>query len=428
LTIDGPAGTGKSITARTLSERLGLLYLDSGALYRAFAWAAARDHVTAEDRDFATWVADVPLRIETRVGFFRVLVGDADAAEQIRREDVGQSASRLATVSAVRERVANLLREVARDSDCVAEGRDMGSVVFPEALPKIYLTASLEARTARRVAQLRATGQSVDESKVRSELQDRDLRDQTRAASPLCVPAGAVRIDTSDLTLEEQIDLVIAVFRGRGHAPGTRFFRGIQAFLRVFFLGLCGVRVGGRGHVPPGACVIACNHRAYTDPTLIGCLMPGAVAFLAKEELFHGFLGWLIRKCYAIPVRRGTADRQALRAALQSLRRGMPLLIFPEGTRIRGGALGTPHAGVAWLARRAGVPVLPVLVSGGNLWRSALRLERQQVTFGVPLAPPAAVEGAHPAQSQAGGDAAFTACVMEAIARLEVSPRSQQPA
>jgi len=422
VTIDGPAGTGKSATARALAQRLGLLCLDSGALYRAFAWAAERDHVTpGETEAFARWVAHVPVQVQTGTGTFRVRVGDRDIGEEVRREAIGQAASRLATLPAIRERVALLLREASKLQPCVAEGRDMGSVVFPEACPKLFLTASLEARTARRAAQLRALGMPAEETEIRNDIQERDLRDESRALSPLRVPAGGVRIDTSGLTLEEQINLAVELVRGRGHWPGSRFFRGTQAFLRVIFQGLCGVRVHGREHVPPGACVIACNHQAYTDPPLIGSLLPGAAAFLAKEELFRGPLGWLIRKYYAIPVRRGAADRRALRTCLEILRRGRPLLIFPEGTRIRGRSLGTPHPGVAWLARRADAPVLPVLVTGGSLLRSLLRREAQQVRFGEPLAPPGADRGTAPNEAQGEGDAAFAARVMAAIAALEAS-------
>ncbi len=426
VTIDGPAGTGKSATARGLSERLGLLYLDSGALYRAIAWAAARAGVAADESpEFARWVAGARVRVKAGAGTFRVEVDGHDVGDEVRREEIGQAASRLATLPAVRERVAELLRAAAHARACIAEGRDMGGVVFPEAWPKIYLTASLEVRTTRRAAQLRALGLPADEAAIRRDLEERDGRDASRALSPLRVPSGAVRIDTSGLDLEEQIALAVALVRGRGHWPGSLFFRGAQVFLRAVFQGLCGVQVEGRQRVPPGACIIACNHRAYTDPPLVGCLLPGAAAFLAKEELFRGPLGWLIRKYYAIPVRRGAADRRALRACLETLQRAIPLLIFPEGTRIRAQDLGTPHAGVAWLARRAQVPVLPVLVSGGTLLRSALRRERQVVRFGETLAPPATAGETGSDATRSPQDTAFAARVMAAIAALEPPPGPQ---
>ena len=416
VTIDGPAGTGKSATARGLSQRLRLRYLDSGALYRALAWAAERDGVLAAgDTRLAAWVAGLPVTVRTQPGSFQVLVAGHDVGREIRREEVGQAASRLATRAPVRDRVTALLREAARGRACVAEGRDMGSVVFPDARPKIFLTASLEARTARRVAQLRAAGLDADQERIRRELAERDWRDESRQISPLRAPVDAVRIDSSDLSLEEKTALVAAFYRGRGHYPGTRLFRWSQLLLRIFYLGLCGVRVSGRENIPTGACLLAANHRDSTDPTLVACLLPGAAAILAKAELFHGPLGALIRRYNAIPVRRGTADRQALRTAQRWLQLGVPLMIFPEGTRIRGGAMGAPHAGVAWLARRTGLPVVPVRLANGGLRRSLLRREPMWVRFGRPLAWEAPAGPGAPAHA----DAAFAARVMAAIAALD---------
>ncbi len=419
VTIDGPAGAGKSVTARTLSARHGLLYLDSGALYRACAHALVRGQRAGEapaqnagDAQLETWLEGLPLRAESRAGSFRVLLGEEEITAELRQEEIGELASRLATRPPVRARVAGLLREVSRGHDCVAEGRDMGTVVFPDAALKVYLTASLEVRIRRRVAQLAQEGIAVDPRQVRARMEERDARDRARAHSPLRVPAGAVRIDTTDLALDEQVDLIAAFFRGRGRLRGSVFYRGVKSTARLFFSGLLGARTEGTQHVPPGACLFASNHRSYADPPLVGCLAPGEIAFLAKEELFRiPLLGPLIRRLNAVPVRRGAVDRKALRMALDHLRRGRPLLIFPEGTRVRGERLGAPRGGVAWLARRSGVPVVPTRVTGGGLLRSFLRSDCLRVRFGPPLTFP-------PEGSGAAADEAFATAVMSAIDRL----------
>jgi cytidylate kinase len=412
LTIDGPAGTGKSVTARAVASRLGILYLDSGALYRAIALAADRAGLRgSHDPRLGACLAKAPIEARYESGEFRVFLEGENVTRALRSEEVGRRASLLATEPTVRAHVGRLLQELAEQHDCVVEGRDMGSTVFPDADLKIYLTAALETRIRRRIKQLQEQGHVVDEELVGRELTRRDERDSSRQASPLRFPPGAVRVDTSELALAQQIALIEDLYRGGGWRQGSPFYRTAHRAARFAFLCLLGVRVSGTERIPHGPCLIASNHRSYLDPPLVGTLHPGAIAFMAKEELFRiPLLGPLIGVLNALPVRRGQVDRRALRASLAALGHLMPLLIFPEGTRVRGGKLGRPRSGVAYLARRAQVPVVPVRIWGGGLWRSLLRLEPICVSFGPPLAYRPAAAGK--------GDSAFTAEVMEAVERL----------
>ncbi len=412
LTIDGPAGTGKSVTARVLARRLKLVYLDSGALYRAIAWAAER-HGFRDPGDprLGSFLDGLSIEINPEVEAFRVSVDGGDVSRRIRSESLGQQASRFATVPEVRARVGELLRKQAARRDCVAEGRDMGGCVFPDAHVKIYLTASLEARVRRRLAQLRDSGQEAEQWQIHQEMAARDARDRCRAISPLRIPEGAIRIDTTELALDEQIDLIVALYRGGGRLRGSFFYRFILLLSFLFFRGILGVRVSGIERIPRGAYLIASNHKSYMDPPLVGCLAPGAPAVLAKEELFQmAILGPLVRNLQAIPIRRGEIDRRALRMAIAALRRGQPLLLFPEGPRVRGAGLGKPRAGVAWLARKAQVPVVPVRILSAGLWKSLLRLEPIHVVFGQPME--------YPAGKGAKRDADFTADIMDEIAHM----------
>lgn len=413
LTIDGPAGTGKSVTAQALAERLDLTYLDSGALYRALAQAIGEAGIGSEDPEALTaFLQGLDLKIEPGRGAARILVAGRDVTDQLRAEELGGRASRLATHEPIRRRVGEILRAAAHERSCVAEGRDMGSVVFPDARMKIFLTASVQARVERRLAQLRLAGVDPDESQVRAEMAERDYRDRTRALSPLRVPAGALRIDTTDLTLKEQIALIERIYRGRGRLRGSWYYRAARLLTIGLARGLFGVRVRGREHVPLGPYLAASNHQSYIDPPVVCALQPGQMVILAKEELFKiPILGSIIRGFEAIPVRRGTADRRALRAALGALRRGLPLLLFPEGTRVRGPELGRAHAGVAWLARKARVPVVPIRIHGGGLLQSMLRIKPLYVVFGEPLLYESEEEGSE-------GDRAFAQSVMVVIAKL----------
>lgn len=163
------------------------------------------------------------------------------------------------------------------------------------------------------------------------------------------------------------------------------FWRGLRAFARVIFALILDVRLIGRDNVPKdGPCIIASNHLSWTDVPLVPAYMRRKVVYMAKEELFYGRLGWLVRLLGAFPVKRGEADRQSLRAADTQLKAGKVFIIFPEGTRSRNRALAKAHVGLGMIALRSGVPVVPVAVCGSE---NALKKFRPRVTihYGEPF-------------------------------------------
>lgn len=205
VTLDGPAGTGKSTVSKEVATRLGIPRLDTGAFYRAAGLAALRAGVDLDDHEA---VANVVAGISLDQDDGRMLVDGLDVSQEIRSQTTTEAASRVSTHPDVRGLLVVYQREwVARhDNRAVVEGRDIGSVVFPDATVKIYLDARPEVRAQRRADQ---TGK--EHSGVLEELSDRDRRDSTRQASPLIVPEGAVTIDTSDMTVEEVIDLIVGL-------------------------------------------------------------------------------------------------------------------------------------------------------------------------------------------------------------------------
>jgi len=297
LTIDGPAGTGKSVTAQALAPLLGLQYLDSGAFYRVVALAAGREGLTGpDDPQLAAFLEALPLSAQRRHAGFALFLGEEEVTELIRGEETGVRASELATAPAVRDRVRKYLMDLASSHPCVAEGRDMGSTVFPDAGLKIYLTATRRARTSRRIAQLRERGEECDPTQVETEMAARDARDSGRSASPLRIPEGALVLDSTALSLQAQIDLIAQLYRGKGRLKGTLFYRAVSACARFFYLAIMGVRADRPFKLPQGACLIASNHQSYHDPPLVASLMPGETTFMAKQELFEPpILGPLIR-------------------------------------------------------------------------------------------------------------------------------------
>jgi cytidylate kinase len=222
ITIDGPAGTGKSTVAHRLAAALGLEFLDTGAMYRAAALAALESSLDGDD---GAAIADVlrgaPMRFDWSVDPPALHMGDRDVSERLRDADVSRIVSRVAAQPAVRSVLVEQQRRIAAEHPrLVTEGRDQGSVVFPDAPLRLYLDADVAIRAQRRIDQLRAAGRTVDEGVIIEEIRNRDHIDSTRADGPLIRPKGAVSVDTSNRTLEEVVDLLESIARERLPAAG----------------------------------------------------------------------------------------------------------------------------------------------------------------------------------------------------------------
>lgn len=199
IAIDGPAGAGKSTIARSLATRVNAIYIDTGAMYRAVGLVALRAGISLTD-SAALEVLAREAKIEFVAGEQTVLLNGEDVTLAIRRPEVSRAASKVAAIPGVRAAMVDLQRRIAEHRSVVMEGRDIGSVVFPDAEVKIYLDASTETRVRRRAADLEASGLAVDLELLRQEIEERDHRDRTRASSPLVRAPGATYIDSSDLT------------------------------------------------------------------------------------------------------------------------------------------------------------------------------------------------------------------------------------
>lgn len=212
LTLDGPSGSGKGTVSRLVAQRLGWHYLDSGALYRAVGVAAGWANL-----DLADPAALVRCAFDTEIGFIeggdelRVLVNGADATDELRTETAGAAASAIAAIPEVRAALKDRQRAFRQLPGLVADGRDMGTVIFPDAQFKVFLTASAEERAERRYKQLNDKGVSVTLSGLLREILARDARDASRAVAPLRPADDAVRIDTTGLGIDAVVDRVLAL-------------------------------------------------------------------------------------------------------------------------------------------------------------------------------------------------------------------------
>ncbi|MBI5150168.1 MAG: (d)CMP kinase [Candidatus Omnitrophica bacterium] len=210
ITIDGPAGAGKSTVAKELARRLGVFYLDTGAMYRALTLKAIRLGLNLEDAATLVEAArDTKIRLENHNSGTKVLLDGEDVSEAIRSLEVTNKTFYIARTGGVREIMVGWQREIGARQSVVIEGRDVGTVVFPKAAHKFYLDADFEERVRRRVKELREKGKQVDEDSLKKELQERDHKDFTRAVGPLKVAEDAVVIDTTHLTVNGTVDEIL---------------------------------------------------------------------------------------------------------------------------------------------------------------------------------------------------------------------------
>lgn len=211
IAIDGPSGAGKSTLAKRLAKQLGFIYLDTGAMYRALALKVLREGIDlSDDALLAEVVSSTDIDLRENAGRLEVLLDGRDVAGEIRTPEVSQMASRISASKSVRARMLELQQAVGQRGSLVAEGRDIGTVIFPEAEVKVFLDASARERARRRYQELKAAGREVDFDATLKEMEERDRRDSERALAPLRRADDAMVIDSSDLDAEAVAAMVLA--------------------------------------------------------------------------------------------------------------------------------------------------------------------------------------------------------------------------
>ena len=214
IALDGPAGSGKSTVAKHLSKTLGILYLDTGAMYRACALKAKKLGIDSKDEaGVNTFIDNIDIKVKYVDGAQRTYLDGEDVSTKIRENEISMMASNISALKKVRIKLVELQQEIASVTDCVLDGRDIGTHVLPNAKYKFYITASIEVRAERRYQELLARGQQVDKAALTEEIKTRDYNDSHREFAPLRQAEDAILIDTSDMTIEEVISKVTSYIK-----------------------------------------------------------------------------------------------------------------------------------------------------------------------------------------------------------------------
>ena len=330
VAIDGPAGAGKSTIAKLAAEELDYIYIDTGAMYRSVAWKFLQSKQDFSPELVSKLAAEMTITFKQEAKLNRVFVDGLEVTDEIRTPEVTEIVSKVSAVGAVREAMVAQQRRMGEAGGVVMDGRDIGTVVFPHADLKIFLTASAEERASRRYKEMLAKGMQVDLKQLQSDIEARDKQDCERKIAPLCCAEDAIFLDSSNL-------------------------------------------------------VIASNHLSLLDPPVIGVASTRKVHFMAKQELFVPVLGDIYKLLGAFPVKRGGADRTAIKHGIDLMLDGGVLAIFPEGTRSKTGALGKAEPGALMMAGKAKAVIVPTCVKGTDIKRQGKLWPQVNVKFGKPI-------------------------------------------
>lgn len=418
IAIDGPAASGKTTVGRALAQELGFGFLDTGAMYRAFTVAALEAGIPASDAPGCEALA-ARVSLTTEVGLdTRILLDGRDVTGRLRDDDVEGAVSAYSAIPGVREAMVRRQRDIAASGRVILAGRDIGTVVLPDAPVKLFLTADPEERARRRSAQSAASRGAGSVEKAQREISGRDETDSTRSASPMKPADDALVLDSTALSeaavLQRARDLIaekavpLDVNEGgdsvRSAAPRASaatgrmaklvpaFYWGTQYLIRLILFIVTRWSVQRSPVGPPdGPVVFVSNHLNFVDPPILATAIgrPRRLRFMAKAELFSGPLGLLVKLYGAFPVRRFDADVAAMLAAERILRQGGALGMFPEGTRSRSWVMARAHPGTALIALRAGATVIPCAITGTERIKGVVVFFRRPsiaVRIGEPIA------------------------------------------
>ena len=373
IALDGPSGAGKSTVAKALAKRLGIIYVDTGALYRTIGLYVRNKGIDKTDTSAVIACLDeIQLDMQFINGEQIITLNGEKIGQEIRTGEIAMYASAVSAIPQVRTFLLETQRKIARENDVVMDGRDIGTVILPDAEVKIFMVASPEARAKRRYLELTEKGESCTYESVLADIIERDTNDSTRKVAPAIPAQDAVHLDNSDLTIEQTVDAVIKIIEEKTQKKKTKRIRGLYRFIKYgfswFFYIVYGLKIRGREKEPQNKNFVICaNHTSLMDVVpLVIALNKNQIRFMAKKEIFKiPILRGFARGMGGYPVDRKGGDVSAIKKTIEILKEEHGCVgIFPQGTRQ---AYKDPRQtpikdGVGMVAIKAGVGILPIAI------------------------------------------------------------------
>jgi len=393
IAIDGPSGAGKSTIAKAIAAKMGIVYVDTGALYRTIGYFVREKGVAQTDANgVISLLPQIDIEVKYEKGTQCVYLNGENLGDKIREPEISMYASTVSKIPEVRSFLLETQRSIAASNSVVMDGRDIGTVILPKADVKIFLTASNEKRAERRVAELLAKGMSVTFDEVLSDMIARDEQDRNRDIAPAVPAEDSILLDTSDCTLEESIDKAIEIIEqtlAKKKDNRSGLYKAVYFLLAGFFRLTFRVKVvGGENEPREGGFLICCNHLSALDVILIAvALKKHQPRFMGKKELFKiPLLAGLIRALGAYPVDRGGSDVGAVKNSIRLLKEGHCVALFPQGTRCPNQKPRDTKVrnGAAMIAMHANATVLPMSICRKGYSKKML-FRRTIVSIGKPI-------------------------------------------
>lgn len=382
VAIDGPAGTGKGTMTQIISKRFGFVNIDTGATYRCVTLDLLDKGIElTQIEKIKEILNDIKIEINIVKGKQQVLLNGKDVTEEIRSKRVTQMVSQVSAIKEVRDRLTDIQRKMAMGKECIMEGRDIGTVVFPNADIKIYLDADVQERAKRRYKENKLKKIDMTYEEVLESIKFRDKNDKEKEFGALKVAENAVVVDTTNMSIKQvekklveiidekysKMKKLKGVYSVTPETTTKRILRAaIKGILGFLFKIVYRVKENGKENIPDeGAYIICANHITALDPAGVVLLNKRKITFVAKIELFQNrILNFLGHVFDIIPVRRGRQDIESMKRCIKYLNTGGLLGIFPEGTR-KGMEKNTGvKNGAAFMALKTGTKVIPVGIKG----------------------------------------------------------------